>query len=179
MYIIFLCFLFVSMVAFSISYFVFIQFWQGNLNSFASSNNDQNVYLLIYVFYNFQLGYKKSIFSRSTPVHTAFYTSKHPTSSSEWLNTLQCWLSAQKYLHSATYTWGWYFLPCFYTESTFSTIIALQYISYGMSSLWKFVFIQSFHVVNLPRMCLPFPFIDSVVSFSNSSNSTLFQVFWE
>ena len=53
-------------------------------------------------------------------------------------------------------------------------------MSHGTSWPWKFVFMRSFHVYNLPWIHLPSPFIGLFASFSNScdSNSQLIPNFF-
>ena len=96
--IIFLYSVMVSLIASPSSSFVFIQFWWGIFNFFASSNKD-----VLFIYYFVTPSRLQKSFKAS------FYTSKHSSSS---LSMLHCCFSALVYWHSSTYTWGWYFLPC-------------------------------------------------------------------
>ena len=69
---------------------------------------------------------------------------------------------------------------CIYTlqntpedDSFYFVCIQRQSLSHGTS--WEFVLMHSFHGFSLP--CIYLPFTGSLVSFSNSCNSTLFQMF--
>ena len=59
-------------------------------------------------------------------------------------------------------------MPCLYAESVFNTAVALQCMLHGTSWPWKFVFMHSFYVFNLPLTYLPSLFIGSVDIFSNN-----------
>ena len=79
----------VSLIASSISSYVFIRFRRGIFNFFSSSNSD--ALFIYYQFYNPPIRLQKS-FKLSF-----FYTSKNPSSSSSSLTVLHCWFSASVY----------------------------------------------------------------------------------
>ena len=85
-----LYFVIVSLMTFSSSSFVFIQFRQGIFNFFASSNRD--VLFIYYQLCNPEAGYKSLFGLLFTPQKIHHH-----------LNMLHCRFSASVYLHSSTY----------------------------------------------------------------------------
>ena len=124
----------------SISFNISLLYWKAFLNIVLIMLLKSP--LIYYSFLSSQLGYRNlssqitvcSICNKS--VHSPLKTSKNH-SLSESLSMLHCWLSASMYLHSSTCTWRWQLLSCLYTESSFATAAALQYMSYSTYWPWK------------------------------------------
>lgn len=108
----------------------------GLLNSFATCNNSQKVFLSISFSCNDRLCYKKIIFSNffvlniQNACSCLSYTSKKP-SSSEPLSMLHCWLPSLVYLNSSRYLLRWWD----FIESTFTTAVLLQYITWNVLTM--------------------------------------------
>ena len=156
-----LYFAMVSLMTFSSSSFVFIQFRQGIFNFFASSNRD--VLFIYYQLCNPEAGYKSLFGLLFTPQKIHHH-----------LNMLHCRFCASVYLHSSTYIWEWYFyLVCRQNRSLtlplHSNICRMGHLCH------ENVFMRSFNIFNLLWMYLPF--IGSAASFSNTCDSTSFQIF--
>ena len=89
-----LYFVMVSLIAFSSSSFVFIQFRRSIFNFLQVLTATSCSFIISIV----TLKQVTKVF------HVSFYTTKYPSSS---LNMLHCWLSTSVYSHSSTYTWRW------------------------------------------------------------------------
>ena len=165
----------VSLVAFAISCFVFIQFWWGIFNHFAFSNN---VVLFIYFFVTL-----KQVRKDLSPITTQnIYHHLNYSKFTFNQRCISCFLHQCVYaLQHATGDCSFYFV---FTQSQSLTLLFrcntchLEHLDLKNLSWKKIVMkMRSFYVFSLPSMYLPSPFIGSVVSFSNSFDTTSFQMF--